>query len=194
MPNGLKILALILLVAVCVAAQTTSPEKDGGPVVLQKNEGEARTRRPRIGVSLPSSEFILKIGPKTSGSKHLFVFTEDVAPGAVIPRHRHHGEQEVVLIETGSAHVWLGDREYDARAGATVFIPADTWVGMKNTGNEKMSLSSVWNEPGFEAMLRCGSVPKGETGSALSRDDVKACYHEGDAELDAPMPAADKKP
>jgi len=34
-------------------------------------------------VSSPSSEFHLKIGPKTSGSKHLFVFTEDVAPDAL---------------------------------------------------------------------------------------------------------------
>jgi quercetin dioxygenase-like cupin family protein len=194
MPNGLRVPAVVLLVAICVAAQTPAPEKDGGPVVLQKNEGEARTRRPRIGVSSPSTEFILKIGPKTSGSKHLFVFTEDVAPGATIPRHRHHGEEEVVLIETGSAHVWLGDKEYDAQAGATVFIPADTWVSMKNTGSEKMSVFSVWNEPGFEAMLRCGSVPKGETGPALSRDDVKACYHEGDAELDALQAPPEKKP
>jgi hypothetical protein len=43
-------------------------------------------------------------------------------------------------------------------------------------------------------MLRCGSVPKGETGPALSRDDVKACYHEGDAELDALQAPPEKKP
>ena len=41
MRNALKVLAVVLLVAVCVTAQTTAPEKDGGPVVLQKNEGEA---------------------------------------------------------------------------------------------------------------------------------------------------------
>jgi hypothetical protein len=65
---------------------------------------------------------------------------------------------------------------------------------LKNTGSEKMSVFSVWNEPGFEAMLRCGSVPKGETGPALSRDDVKACYHEGDAELDTSQAPPEKKP
>jgi len=35
-------------------------------------------------------------------------------------------------------------------------------VSLKNTGNEKIRLVAVWNEPGFEEMLRCGSVPKGE--------------------------------
>src|SRR5690242_11011995 len=58
------------------------------PAVLHKNDGELRTRRPREGVASPSREFLLKIGPKTNGSQHLLVFSEEMPPGAAIPRHR----------------------------------------------------------------------------------------------------------
>jgi hypothetical protein len=68
-------------------------------------------------------------------------------PSAVIPQHKHHAEDEILLIQTGSAHVWLGDKEYDAR---------------------NISLVSIWNEPGFEEMLLCGSVPKGQSGTNIS--------------------------
>jgi mannose-6-phosphate isomerase-like protein (cupin superfamily) len=159
----------------------------------RSNDGHLRTRRPRVGVASPSTDFLLKIGPKTSGSKHLLLFTEEIPPGAVIPKHKHHAEDEILLIQTGSAHVWLGDKEYDAQPGALVFIPAETWISLKNTGKENISLVSIWNEPGFEEMLLCGSVPKGQVGDLLSRDGVKNCYHHGDAELETVQPLADKK-
>ena len=108
----------------------------------------------------------------------------------MIPRHKHHGEEEILLIQTGSAHVWLGDKEYDAQPGAVVFIPAETWISLKNTGKEDISVVAVWNEPGFEEMLRCGSVPKGQAGTLLSHDGVKECYHHGDAELETVQPSA----
>jgi mannose-6-phosphate isomerase-like protein (cupin superfamily) len=194
MPYALKLLVVVLLCALWVPAQTPAPDASGKPVVLQKNEGELRTRRPREGVASPSSDFLLKIGPKTSGSKHLLLFTEEIPPGAAIPKHKHHGEDEILLIQTGSAHVWLGDKEYDAQPGALVFIPSETWISLKNISKENISLVSIWNEPGFEEMLRCGSVPKGQVGSLLSRDGVKECYHHGDAELETMQPPADKQP
>jgi len=140
----------------------------------KKNEGEIRTRRPREGVASPSSDFLLKVSPKTNGSKHLLLGTEEIPPGAVIPKHKHHGEDEILLIQTGSAHVWLGDREYDAQPGALVFIPAETWIGLKNTGKENISLVFVWNEPGFEEMMRCASVPKGQVAPPISREGSKS--------------------
>jgi mannose-6-phosphate isomerase-like protein (cupin superfamily) len=189
----LKLFAIVLLSAHCPAAQTPAPEAGPKPVVLQKNEGELRARRPREGVASPSSDFLLKIGPKTNGSKHLLLFTEEIPPGAAIPKHKHHGEDEILLIQTGSAHVWLGDKEYDAQPGTVVFIPSETWISLKNTGKENISLVSIWNEPGFEEMLRCGSVPKGQVAPPLSRDGVKDCYNHGDAELETIQPPPDKK-
>src|SRR5215472_7910134 len=194
MLNTLKLLFLVCLCALYLPGQTVRPDEQAKPVVLQKNEGELRTRRPREGVSSPSTDFQLKIGPKTSGSKHLLLFTEEVPPGAAIPKHKHHGEEEILLIQTGHAHVWLGDKEYDAMPGALVFIPAETWISLKNTGKENISLVAVWNEPGFEEMLRCGSVPKGQAATPLSRDGVKECYHHGDAELETVQSSVETKP
>lgn len=59
------------------------------------------------------------------------------------------------------AHVWLGDKEYDAQPGALVFIPTETWISVKNTGKETISLVAVWNEPGFEETLLWGPCRKG---------------------------------
>jgi quercetin dioxygenase-like cupin family protein len=109
MSNALRLFVAVFLCARCVPAQSPAAEGGSKPVVLQKNDGDLRTRRPREGVTSPSSDFLLKIGPKTSGSKHLLVFTEEIQPGAVIPKHKHHAEDEILLIQTGSAHVWLPD-------------------------------------------------------------------------------------
>jgi mannose-6-phosphate isomerase-like protein (cupin superfamily) len=194
MSNAIKLLVAILLCAPCIPAQTHATDEGAKAVVLQKNEGELRTRRPRENVASPSSDFLLKISQKTNGSKHLLLGTEEIPPGAVIPKHKHHGEDEILLIQTGNAHVWLGDKEYDAQPGALVFIPAGTWVSLKNNGKENISLVFVWNEPGFEEMMRCASVPKGQVAEPISREGVKACYHHGDAELEIVQPPADKQP
>jgi mannose-6-phosphate isomerase-like protein (cupin superfamily) len=194
MSNAAKFIVAVLLFALYLPDQAAAPKQSAKPLVLQQNEGEWRTRRPREGVASPSTEFLLKIGPKTSGSKHLLVLTEEIRPGAIIPMHKHHGEEEILLIQTGRAHVWLGGKEYDAEPGALVYIPAETWVSLKNTGNENISLVAVWNEPGFEEMLRCGSVPRGQSAAPLSRDGVKTCYHHGDAELETVQASADTKP
>jgi mannose-6-phosphate isomerase-like protein (cupin superfamily) len=192
--NALKPLIVILLCAQCVSAQTAAPEGGAKAIVLQKNEGELRTRRPREGVASPSSDFLLKVSRKTNGSKHLLLGTEEIPPGAVIPKHKHHAEDEILLIQTGRAHVWLGDKEYDAQPGALVFIPAETWISLKNTGKESTSLVFVWDEPGFEEMMRCASVPKGQVALPISPEGVKECYRHGDADLEIVQPTADKKP
>ena len=194
MSNALKLLVAILLCAPCIPAQTHATDEGAKAVVLQRNEGELRTRRPRDNVASPSSDFLLKVSQKTNGSKHLLLGTEEIPPGAVIPKHRHHAEDEILLIQTGNAHVWLGDKEYDAEPGALVFIPAGTWISLKNSGKENISLVFVWNEPGFEEMMRCASVPKGQVAEPISREGVKACYHDGDAELEIVQSPADKKP
>lgn len=61
-----------------------------------------------------------------------------------------------------------GRQEYDTQPGALVFIPAQTWISLKNTGKENISLMSMWNEPCFEKMLRCGSVPQGKVSAVIS--------------------------
>lgn len=44
--------------------------------------------------------------------------------------------------------VWLGAQERDVHAGAIVFIPSDSWISLKNTGSEDISLVFVFSDPG----------------------------------------------
>jgi mannose-6-phosphate isomerase-like protein (cupin superfamily) len=194
MSNAFKLFVTVLLCSPCVAAQMPAPDATAKAIVLRKSDGELRTRRPRQGVASPTSDFMLKISPRINGSKHLLLGTEEIPPGAVIPKHRHHREDEILLIETGNAHVWLGDKEYDADPGALVFIPAGDWISLKNTGKVNINLVFFWNEPSFEEMMRCASVPKGQKAEPLSREDVKQCYQHGDAELETIQASADTRP
>ena len=75
--------------------------------------------------------------------------------GAAIPKHRHLSQDEIVLISSGNAHVWLGDQERDLHAGRLVFIPANTRISLKNIGAEPISLTFVfWSARirGYDAM------------------------------------------
>jgi uncharacterized cupin superfamily protein len=117
---------------------------------------------------------------------------EEVPPGAAIPKHRHLVQDEIVLIHSGNAHVWLGDQERDLHAGGLVFIPANTWVHLKNTGAEPVSLTFIFSAPGFEDTMRCNSVPAGEPPTTITPEQQIACSHLGHAES-AARPDPSKK-
>jgi len=150
---------------------------------LEKNEGELRTGRIHTDASISaSSQFILKVSPKNNGSQHLVAGTEELAPGAAIPKHRHLVQDEILLIQSGKAHVWLGDQESDVHAGGLVFIPENTWIGLKNTGTEPIGLTFIFSAPGFEDTMRCNSLPAGETPTKITPEQQKECAHPGHAE------------
>jgi len=154
------------------------------PLILEKDDGEHRVRRPRE-TPIPTAEFTIKVDPKNGGSRHLVLGTETVPPGGQIARHKHVGQDEIVLIQTGSAHVWLGSEERDVHAGSVVFIPSETWISLKNTGDENISLVFVFSAPGFEEFLRCTSVPAGNPAPPLSREEFATCQHQGHIAVDA---------
>jgi quercetin dioxygenase-like cupin family protein len=184
----ITLLIVVTLLAVICYAQSQGAKT----VVLEKNEGEIRVRRPLGSLPTPSAEFILKVTPQNSGSKHLVLGTEEIPPGGVIPRHKHLDQDEILLIQTGTAHVTLNDKEYDVHAGGTVFFPAQTWVGLKNIGKDNISLVFVFSAPGFEDNMRCGSVPAGQSAPPITTDELKACAHKGHVEFEAFAPAATK--
>jgi quercetin dioxygenase-like cupin family protein len=162
------------------------------PLIVEKNHGELRVRRPRE-TPMPTAAFTIKVDPQNGGSQHLVVGTETIPPGGQIARHKHLGQDEIVLVETGSAHVWLASEERDVQAGAVVFIPSDTWIGLKNTGNENISLTFVFSAPGFEEFQRCISVPAGRPARPLGREEFLACQHQGHIAFEAVAPRADSK-
>jgi quercetin dioxygenase-like cupin family protein len=127
------------------------------PMVLESGEGEKREFRARPGVT-----FTLKIGPNNGGSETMSVVSEDMAPGDRIPTHRHPHADELILIQTGTGKVTLGDQVQVAHAGAVVFIPKDTWISMENVGKDHLTHTDVWSTSGHEEYMRAVSVPAGQ--------------------------------
>src|SRR4029077_12869099 len=81
------------------------------PLILQENDGEHRIRRPggpAHSGSVP--EFIIKIDKENGGAEDFYVGAEILKPGAVIPFHKHHNSEEVVIMEEGGATVAVGDK------------------------------------------------------------------------------------
>ena len=163
---------MFFISSVCVAQSRPRP------LLLEKNEGELRTRRPRPKPS-PASQFLLKVDPRTNGSQHLVVGAEEIAPGASIPTHKHPTEDEVLLIYSGEAHVLLGEQERDLHAGGLVFIPADTWIGLKNISTQPLSVTFIFSAPGFDEFQRCISVPADQKPTPMTEEDLKHCQAPG---------------
>jgi len=183
--------SLATTIALLVVVLSSSPvqsiqsgsQTSAKPLLLGRNEGELRTRRIHADASVPaSSQFMLKVSPKNNGSQHLVAGTEELAPGAAIPKHRHLAQDEIVLIHSGKARVWLGDQERDLDAGGLVFIPENTWVSLKNVGTDPISLTFIFSAHGFEDTMRCNSVPAGEKPTQITPEQQKECAHLGHAE------------
>ena len=149
-------------------ADTTKPT----PLILEKNEGERRVWRPVEGFTGPPMEgFVLKIDPKNGGSSHLVFGTEDLEPGGKIDMHSHPGSDEILFLQNGTAMVSLAGSSKEVHGGATVFIPANTWISMTNIGSESIHLVWVFSAPGFEEYMRAESVREGEKVVPLSKQE-----------------------
>ena len=166
-----------------------APAAAAKPLLLEKNEGELRVRRvptQSVGADVPSSEFTLKVGPRQNGSQELVAITEDLPPGASIVKHRHLDQDEIILIQTGTADVRVGDQQRTVHAGAMVFLPRNTFIEARNIGKEPISLVAIFSAPGFDEHLRCASVPAGQKPTPISREELTQCAHSGHAEFAIP--------
>ena len=138
------------------------------PLILAADDGERREFRTRPGVT-----FTVKVDPKNGGSEHMAVMTEDMAPGDRIPIHRHPHADELILIQSGTAIVTLGNKVQEVHAGAMVFIPSDTWIGMENIGKDHLTHVDIWSAHGFEEYMRAISAPAGSPVTSLSKAEVE---------------------
>jgi quercetin dioxygenase-like cupin family protein len=111
---------------------------------------------------LGDKPLIFKVDPISTGSDSLVVGTEVMPPGNVIPTHKHLQEDEVIFVHQGIVRVTLAGREYDAKTGATVFIPHGTWIGVKNTSAKEAMIVFIFNKPAFEYCLRTMSSRQGQ--------------------------------
>jgi quercetin dioxygenase-like cupin family protein len=158
---------------VCTAPLATTQQATNlttaTPLILEKDEGERRVVRGWPGHPEPGETFVLKVDPKNGGSSHLVLMTAELAPGAEIVAHKHPSADEMLLLQTGKARVHLGNSVRVVHAGATVFIPAGTWISVSNIGNDQISMTAIFSSPGFEEYMRAGSVREGEKNVPLSK-------------------------
>lgn len=105
--TAIAIMAGGLCIAAIQEGQSTgaqTSETNVRPLLLEKDEGELRTRRIHTDNSSPaSSQFLLKVSPKNNGSQQLVAGTEVLAAGATLPKHRHLVQDEILLIQSGTA-------------------------------------------------------------------------------------------
>jgi len=148
--------------------QATSTTK-ATPLILEKDEGECRVWRGWPAHPEPGSTFLLKVDRKNGGSSHLVFGTEDLTPGEKIDAHRHPGSDEILFLQTGTARVHLGDSVREVHGGAVVFIPADTWISVSNTGAEVIHLAFIFSAPGFGDFMRAVSAREVEKNLPLSK-------------------------
>jgi quercetin dioxygenase-like cupin family protein len=142
------------------------------PLILEKSEGEHRAWRPIEGAQgwgAQPGPFTFKVDRHNGGSSQLVFGTEDLPPGGTIDRHRHPGADEILFLQNGTARVSLGDRTRDVHGGATVFIPANTWISVTNTGTDAISCIFVFSAPGFDDFMRAESVAEGEKVTPLTK-------------------------
>lgn len=163
------VITKVCVVSVCVCARVASSPTPQAtnvtkatPLILEKNEGEHRIFRPWPGHPGESETFYLKVDPKNGGSSHLVLGTANLPAGQEIDKHRHPESDEILLLQSGTARVQLGDAAREVHAGATVFIPANTWISVKNIGSDAVDLVFIFSAPGFEELMRDTSVRVGE--------------------------------
>jgi quercetin dioxygenase-like cupin family protein len=140
------------------------------PLVLAIDEGERRLRR--FAFSAP--QFTIKVDRRNGGSNDLVMGYEDLPPGGSIPPHWHRMADEIIFVHRGSGVVQLGDHRTAFEAGATIYIPRNVRVTIRNTGAGPLGIAFVFSEPGFEELLRDISTPEGGPLVPLSAAELTA--------------------
>jgi len=170
-----NVCALWVCSAAVVPSSLQAQSAKATPLILKKDEGERRVWRPLEGANDNKlSLFLLKVDPHNGGSSHLVLGTEDMPAGGHIDRHRHPGSDEILLLQNGQAKVTLGTVTREVHGGATVFVPADTWIAVVNTGKEAIHIVFVFSAPGFEDFMRAESVREGEKGTPVTKAEDAA--------------------
>jgi mannose-6-phosphate isomerase-like protein (cupin superfamily) len=145
-------------------------------LILQESEGELRVRRARgNNGSDGAPTFTIKVDRKYGDSPSFFMGMENSPPGKKIRLHHHPHAEEILFIHRGTGIARLGSREAAVSAGATVYIPRNVSVGLRNTGTEPLSLVFIFPEPdGMSGQMRSGSVAEGEEPKPFTPEELAA--------------------
>ena len=121
-------------------------------LILGPNDGEKRY--------YPDAKeaIIIKIDPVNGGSRHIVLETFVLGIGEHIPVHRHLYVDEILMVQHGTAAIYLAGRRQRISDGAAAYFPADTWMGVQNVGKTPLSMVAIFSAPGFEQRQRLVTV------------------------------------
>jgi|SRR5579872_3278969 len=183
-PRGcLPIVAVGLITTLAATSGWTANEHASGntaaaqskPLILGASEGERRLHRPPPGaLSNLTAPFILKVDRANGGAPEFVMLAEDIPPGQAIPSHHHPHSDEIIFIHGGMGLASLGDRQATVTTGATIYMPRNTVVGLRNTGTEPLKIVAIFSQPGYEDYLREISVSEGEIPAPLTFEELSA--------------------
>lgn len=145
----------------------------GQALILKEADGERRLHRPPpSSLSTLTAPFTVKIDRKNGGAPEFVMITEDIAPGQAISPHRHPHADEIIFIYGGTGLASLAGREAMVEAGATIYMPRDTVVGLRNNGTVPLRIVATFSQPGYEDYLREISVPEGQPPVPLTIEEL----------------------
>jgi mannose-6-phosphate isomerase-like protein (cupin superfamily) len=176
-PLPIAVVATVLFGASAMAEphQDVTAAGASKPLILQPNDGEARTRRPPpSSLSTLAAPFLIKVDERNGGAKDFVIFTEDVPVGQTISPHRHPHSEEILFIHAGTGTAWLAGKEAKVGPGTIIFMPPNTGVRLTNDGKQPISLMAVFSRPGFDKYQREISVPAGEPARPLTVEELTA--------------------
>ena len=154
---------------------TSAAAAPGKALILDASEGERRLHRPPPGaLSNLTAPFILKVDRRNGGAPEFVMITEDIPPGQAISPHRHPHSDEIIFIHGGTGLATLAGRQATVTTGATIYMPRNTVVGLRNTGSDALKIVALFSRPGYEEYLREISVPEGQTPTPLSVEELSA--------------------
>jgi quercetin dioxygenase-like cupin family protein len=121
-------------------------------------------------------DVFIKFGA-ASGSASLAMGTQQVTRGTGIPVHRHLEANEAFYVLSGSGTILLNDTPKPLGAGATVFIPRNTWHGFANPDHELLLLSC------------CGPSLQPDLKASFARHAVRSARRENSSRVNKYMPS-----
>jgi len=133
--------------------QINNPEFEG--LVVNDDEGEAYQLKGGTSIAR------IKVG-KAQGVESISFLSESFPPGQAILIHKHLYEDEFIFIHKGSGIFTLGEKEYQVKEGAFVFVPRCVWHGLRNNGTENIDMRFGYSPAGLEEFFRIVGVPVGQ--------------------------------
>jgi quercetin dioxygenase-like cupin family protein len=81
--------------------------------------------------------------PGGTGAKHLVVLDVSLEPGQAHDFHRHPGQEEMIVVQSGEIEQWVEREAATLGPGDSVFIDADLVHATFNDGDETAHLQVV---------------------------------------------------